>query len=715
MVAKKTSRIFTFCYLLAFIFIPYFIKAQQWGDYTLYSVMNSTSTYLLDTNGNTFKTWSHASTAKSSYSCYLMPGGYLWRSVARTGNSFTGGPISGQVQKVAWDGTVLWDFVYSTSDYCSHHDICPLPNGNILLIAYERKSSADVKAAGGTFSGEMWSEKVVEIKPTGATTGDVVWEWKVWDHIVQDKDATKPNYQASIVNHPELLNVNYKATKDWIHMNGIDYNPILDQIAVSSHNLNEWYLIDHSTSTTEAASHSGGNSGKGGDFLYRWGNPAAYNASGTQVLKVTHDAHWIPEGTPNAGRLVGFNNQGVSTSKSSVDQIVTPVNGYNYDITIGSAYEPSAYTRHACNGYTSNAGSSEQLPNGNMMVCIALSGYIYEIDPAGNSIWSKTVTGASQQAHRYEKCFTDNEPPAIPTITNNSNILTASAATTYQWYLNGQKINGANSQTYMAKTDGIYVVRITDNNGCVFRYSIGYKVKTSTTFNVSLPNNSMAICAGQTAQINPSTNNEVGNTSFLWTSTPAGFTSISKNISVSPNVNTTYKLVATNNGVKDSASVLVSINPKPLKPIITQNGGTLKSSNGVSYKWFEDTVLISNATGTNYSPTKSGQYRVKITDIHGCQSDFSDAFNFTLGSIIPNDIYPRFLIYPNPSQGNLTILNKDHVKYNQLQLYDIHGHLVLKSHSLENIDIQHLDNGLYLLKILSDSHIIGNIKIILRK
>lgn len=275
--------------------------AQQWGDYTLYSIQNSTNTQLLDTNRNVVKTWTHTG-KKTGYSSYLMPGGYLWKTISRTGNSFTGGPICGEVLKMDWAGNILWDYVYSTTDYCTHHDFCPLPNGNVLLIAYERISAANVAAAGGSFSGEMWSEKVVEIKPTGATTGEVVWEWRVWDHIVQNTDASKPNYQASIVQHPELLNVNYNATKDWIHMNGIDYNPILDQISVSSHNLNEWYIIDHSTTTAQAASHSGGNAGKGGDFLYRWGNPAAYGATGTTILNVTHDAHWIPEGVPNAGR-----------------------------------------------------------------------------------------------------------------------------------------------------------------------------------------------------------------------------------------------------------------------------------------------------------------------------------------------------------------------------------------------------------------------------
>jgi hypothetical protein len=478
---------------LAFIFILFVstsLFGQKWGDYTLYSVMNSNTTSLLDTTGAVVKTWTHSASAKSGYSCYLMPGGYLWRSVAKSGNSFSGGPINGEIQKVDWNGNIVWDYIYSTTEYCTHHDICPMPNGNVLVIAYERKSAAEVAAAGGSFSSEVWPDKVVEIQPTGATTGNIVWEWKIWDHIVQNKDNTKPSYAANVLDHPELLNVNYKLQKDWIHMNGVDYNPILDQVAVSSHNTNEWYVIDHSTTMAEAASHTGGNSGKGGDFLFRWGNPAAYGASGTAVLNVTHDVHWIPEGVPNAGRLVGFNNKGVSSSKSSVDQIDPPVNGYNYDHTAGSAFGPTNYTRHACNGYTSNAGNSEQLPNGNMFVCIALSGSLYEIDPAGNTIWSKTITGAAQQAHRYDKCFTDNEPPAIPTISASGSALTSSAATTYQWYKNGVKLSGETNQTYTTTDSGIYIVRATNASGCVYRYSAGYKVGTSVVGIDKLPKNS---------------------------------------------------------------------------------------------------------------------------------------------------------------------------------------------------------------------------------
>lgn len=481
-------------FISSLLYVPS-LNAQQWGDYTLYSVMQSTTARLLDTNSTVYHTWTFPTTQKTGYSSYLLPGGTLLRTVSRAGNSFTGGPVCGEVQKVDWNGIVTWDFVYSTTAYCTHHDVCAMPNGNVLLIAYERKSAVEVAAAGcTTWSGEMWPDKIVEVQPTGATTGIVVWEWHAWDHLVQNVDPTKLNFQTSIVNHPELLNINFNATKDWMHMNGVDYNPILDQITFSSHNLDEIYVIDHSTTTAEAASHAGGNSGKGGDLLYRWGRPSAYMASGSQIIDIVHDAHWIPEGVPNAGNLVGFNNNGVSISQSSVDQVTPPINGYNYNITLGQAYTPTSYTlRHACSGHATNMGNSQQLPNGNMLVCVATAGYVYEIDPAGTTLWSFNTGGNNPKAFRYNNCYINNQAPPIPLITQIGNTLIADTGVTFQWYMNGVLLAGETNQTYSPTQAGIYLVRITDANGCDYSYSAGFHYPSVTALNQQESNDGINI------------------------------------------------------------------------------------------------------------------------------------------------------------------------------------------------------------------------------
>jgi len=214
-----------------------------------------------------------------------------------------------------------------------------LPNGNMLLIVWDRKTTEEALAAGRrpemTGYKHVLPDSLVEIKPTGKTTGEVVWEWHLWDHLVQDFDKTKKNY-GNVAQHPELVNLNYgedelpsvtakdvkhkpkanptttpapaanrpfRVDPDLTHFNGVAYNADLDQIAVSVWKFSEFWIIDHSTTTTEAASHKGGRSGKGGDLLYRWGNPRAYRA-GTKAdrkLYSQHNAHWIPKGWPALG------------------------------------------------------------------------------------------------------------------------------------------------------------------------------------------------------------------------------------------------------------------------------------------------------------------------------------------------------------------------------------------------------------------------------
>ncbi|MFM2207217.1 MAG: hypothetical protein RL213_1192 [Bacteroidota bacterium] len=445
--------------------------AQQWGEYTLYSVQNQTSAYLCDTNGTTFHTWTGL-TGGTGYSSYLMPGGTLWRTVRNTTNQLNGGGITGRVQKVSYTGQLLWDFTYSSSTYCLHHDICPLPNGNVLLISYDVRTSAELTAAGYSGTGHtIWSEKIIEVQPNGLNGGNIVWEWKLWDHLTQNVDPARANYNASITDHPELMNINFSsASTDWVHMNGIDWNPARDQIVFSSHNLNEIYVIDHSTTTAEAAGHTGGNSGKGGDFLYRWGNPASYAAAGTRNFNVVHDAHFIPDDCPRGGYIAAYNNGGITspTQQSCVDMVNPPDSAtYYYSRTPGTAFAPTTYdVRIPCGGYNSNMGNSQQLPNGNSLICIAQSGTIKEVDYNGTTLWTKNAGGTTPQAFRYSACFVSGTPPATPVILDSVSILTTAAATYYQWFEGGVPIAGANSQTFLPSHNGNYEVAVRDINGC---------------------------------------------------------------------------------------------------------------------------------------------------------------------------------------------------------------------------------------------------------
>jgi len=284
-----------------------------------------------------------------------------------------------------------------------------LPNGNVLLIAWETKTRTEAIAAGRnpTYapSQGVWTDHLIEVQPTGPTSGTIVWEWHAWDHLIQDYDSSKPNYD-SVVDHPELIDVNYAAAGqiDWMHTNSIDYNKDFDQILISVHNFNEIWVIDHSTTTVEAAGHTGGNSGKGGDLLYRWGNPAAYRRGNTNDKKLSfqHDATWIDEGCPGEGNILVFNN-GVNRPGglrySSVDEITPPVNeNGEYYLAQGSAYGPMTQTwiytaNPPTSFYAGHISGAWRLPSGNTLITDGETGKVFEVTPALTTVWQYNTGG----------------------------------------------------------------------------------------------------------------------------------------------------------------------------------------------------------------------------------------------------------------------------------------------------------------------------------
>jgi hypothetical protein len=306
------------------------------------------------------------------------------------------------LQIIGWDGEVEWDYRLSDGNRYQHHDIVPMPNGNVLALAWEFKSRDEALAAGrkpDLLDGDkLFPESIVEIKPTGPTSGDVVWEWHLWDHLVQDFDSTKANY-GTVAEHPELLDINFINGKgsDWNHSNGIDYNPDLDQIIINMRSMSEFYVIDHSTTTAEARVSAGGKQGKGGDFLYRWGNPQGYlrGRERDRTLWVQHNAHWIHPGLPGAGDILVFNNGDgrPGGNSSSVDQLHPPITaGGGYRLDAGKTYGPKelVWTYSATpkpDFYSSFISGSQRLPNGNTLICSGATSRFFEVTPEGEIVW----------------------------------------------------------------------------------------------------------------------------------------------------------------------------------------------------------------------------------------------------------------------------------------------------------------------------------------
>ena len=403
---NKSSKIFI---LLLISLISHNILSQTVGvlnnesgsynGYTIFAPVGSTETYLINNCGEVINQWSSNYTAGASV--YLLENGNLLRTckIANTDISFGG--VGGRIELYDWDGNLLWQYNYSSSTVSQHHDVFPLANGNILMLAVTTMDLNEAIEAGRDPSkleeGKLYNEQILELEPIGTNQANIIWEWNIKDHLIQDFDALKNNFGV-IAENPQLLNINFLMTSstdaNWLHVNSIQYNEDLDQIALSTRHLSEIYIIDHSTTTAEAATDSGGTYGKGGDILYRWGNKEAYN-KGTatdRTLFGQHYPHWIPSGLTDAGKIMIYNN-GTTSGSSSIDIINPPTSSdgfYTYDI---NGYLPSAAEwqyidpTDPTDFFSGIMSSGQRLPNGNTLICDGDSGYLFEIDTNNNKVW----------------------------------------------------------------------------------------------------------------------------------------------------------------------------------------------------------------------------------------------------------------------------------------------------------------------------------------
>ena len=399
------------------ILLSAFLFSQDpYGGYVLYTpggMGGVSTTYLRDVDNSVFHSWTHDNGPASMP--YLVAGqepGFentlLYYPCKNDNPTMSAGGTGGRVEIYNWNGNKLWEYELSNDTYQHHHDIAVLPNGNILVIAWERKYSSDWQAVGrisvNNSLNQMWSSAILEIKPDlNNGNSAIVWEWHLWDHLVQDVNPSLSNY-GIISENPQLMDVNCGnvgsnggpgggANGDWMHINAIDYNADLDQIVISSRSRDEIYIIDHSTTSEEAASHTGGNSGKGGDFLYRWGNPQNYDRgnNANHILESQHSVNWIPKGSPGEGNLILFNN-GHSNNSSAALEISPPINNDGlYNISDNNPFGPSNYTWIHQGGFYSDVQSGAfRQPNGNTLITAANSAYMREVTYDGTIVWEYT-------------------------------------------------------------------------------------------------------------------------------------------------------------------------------------------------------------------------------------------------------------------------------------------------------------------------------------
>ena len=372
--------------------------------YNLIYPHNQPNVYLLNNCGEIVHMWEDSAQFRPGNTAYIQPNGNLIKTkrlASIGGDAIWAGGGGAFIEIRNWDNDLLWSFEMNDTLNRLHHDIAVTPEGTILAIAWELKTFDEAVQAGrDTFllpDGELWPDWVFEIDPN---TDEIIWEWHAWDHLVQDFDPTKDNFGV-VANNPVRLDVNFNSNnggRDWMHCNAIDFHADLNQIIISSPFLREVYIIDHSTTTAQAAGSTGGLSGLGGDFMYRWGNPQAYDqgTDADQKLFNNHDVRWIDDfvspSHPQFGKLSVFNNQaGPDFSTFNIFNPQWDMYSTSYLFSNGT-WEPADFDvtlTHPTptNAYSTGLSSMQVLDNGNYLICSGRQGYAFELTPNQEIVW----------------------------------------------------------------------------------------------------------------------------------------------------------------------------------------------------------------------------------------------------------------------------------------------------------------------------------------
>ena len=350
------------------------------NNLTLAVVNGSNNAFLVDKTGEKLHEFNFPSNLGNDLE--ILPNGKLLGIFKAENPSIIFGGSAGIVRIMDLEGNIEWEYSLSTADFILHHDVEMLPNGNILVLVWERIDETIAESQGSTSPGDIYTEKLMEINPT---TNSIVWEWRSFDHIIQDNDPAFPNY-GNISQNPQLMHINYNlhADGDIMHANGFDYDDDKDVIYLSINFFSEVWVIDHSTTSTESATNSGGNYGRGGDILYRFGNPLAYdNTVGEVRSDRNHFPNLLENGVPGEGNMLLYVN-GNTLGVSRIYELEMP---QNFTLTPDADNEPNvvwSYTNPAI--FSSKISGAVRLNNGNTLICEGDFGF-WEITPAKDIAW----------------------------------------------------------------------------------------------------------------------------------------------------------------------------------------------------------------------------------------------------------------------------------------------------------------------------------------
>ncbi len=317
--------------------------------------------------------------------------------------------------------------------------------------------------------------------------------------------------------------------------------------------------------------------------------------------------------------------------------------------------------------------------------------------------YSVTVTDGTCSATSAATSVTVNPTPSTPTISASGSTtlcdgetvtLTSSSASGNLWS------TGETTQSIVVGNANTYTVNVT-TSGCTSANGSATVTVNSNPAAPVITSDETVICHEGSMELTSSY--ATGN---LWST---GSVNQSITVTTGGNYSTTY---TDGNGCTSSASISITLNSEiVVTPTVvhetTGNDGsiTLAVSGGngpYSYDW------SNGSTTQNQSGLSEGNYTVTVTDSDGCETNLTVTVSSTVG--IAGNTEKLFSIYPNPTNGNVTVSLTSKDQFEKIILTDALGKVVGYyeiTNSEISLDMTNLERGLYFIRLIdgkSNSH-----------
>lgn len=298
---------------------------------------------------------------------------------------------------------------------------------------------------------------------------------------------------------------------------------------------------------------------------------------------------------------------------------------------------------------------------------------------------------------------------------NTYSIAPVTGATAYSWTLPTGWSGTSNTTSITATSSSTGgTINVTAINGCGTGTAQTLAVSTDpvVAVSVTIDADNNPVCAGEAITFTATPVNGGFAASYQWKVNSANAGTNSSTFSSSTLANgdavtvvMTSSEICVSNSPATSNAVTASINPLPVKPVITQNLNTLATtSTAASYQWFFNGTAITGANTQIYNALASGFYSLTITDANGCQNT-SDMFNFTYDGIEEQAAGITARIYPNPATQSFTIEASGLEGKSIITLHNVLGEIMVgeevstgPSVTLD-INIQSIPSGVYFVTI----------------